>query len=86
MLKKANSTIEKTQKLMDIDETQKQFKIKFEKISYDRIFTQYMKDYTEKHPEVDTHAAFDIIRGQADQAYLEAVKMYCEDQNYDAQN
>jgi hypothetical protein len=84
MLKKAKTAIDKTQKLIDDQEMQKQIKIKFEKISYDRIFTQYMKEYTEKHPEVETHAAFDIIRGQADQAYLEAVKNYCEDQNYDA--
>lgn len=42
-----------------------------------------MKEYVEKHPDVDMHAAFDIIRSQADQAYLDSVKMYCDDPSYD---
>ena len=44
-----------------------------------------MQEYVDQHPDVDVHAAFDIIRGQADKAYLDSVKMYCDD-SYDAQN
>jgi hypothetical protein len=64
----------------------KQIKIQFEKISYDRIFTSMMKQYVEEHPDVEVHAAFDIIRSQADQKYLDSVKMYCDEESYDAQN
>lgn len=36
-----------------------------------------MKDYCEKHPEVSSSEAFDIIRPKADQDYLNATKLYC---------
>lgn len=45
-----------------------------------------MKQYVEEHPDVEVHAAFDIIRSQADQKYLDSVKMYCDEESYDAQN
>jgi hypothetical protein len=45
-----------------------------------------MQEYVEKHPKVNMHEAFDIIRGQADKAYLDSVTRYCEDSSYDAQN
>jgi len=69
----------------DLDAASKQIKIQFQKISYDRIFTKMMKGYVEKHPDVEMHAAFDIIRSQADQAYLDSVKMYCDDGENDTE-
>jgi hypothetical protein len=56
----------------------KTIKIEFLKISYDRILTSNGDDYCATHPEVDIHQAIDIIRGKADQDYLDAVTFYCK--------
>lgn len=55
----------------------KPIKIEFLKISYDRILTGNQKEYCELHPEVGMHEAIDIIRGKADQDYLDSITAYC---------
>lgn len=55
----------------------KTIKIEFLKISYDRILTGNQKEYCDQHPEVGMHEAIDIIRGKADQDYLDAITSYC---------
>ena len=39
-----------------------------------------MSEYCSEHPEVDMHVAFDIIRGQADQEYLDKLTFYCQEE------
>lgn len=58
-------------------------KVEFVKISYDRILTQNQKDYCLEHPEVSQHEAIDIIRGKADQDYLDAITFQCDYTNGD---
>jgi len=35
-------------------------------------------DYCQQHPEVSQHEAIDIIRGKADQDYLDAITFQCD--------
>jgi hypothetical protein len=62
---------------------QAQMKVEFAKISYDRILTQNQMEYCEKHPEVSQHEAIDIIRGKADQDYLDAITFQCDNSDGD---
>lgn len=70
-------------------ESYKPIKVEFFKISYDRILTQNQKAYCELHPEVGMHEAIDIIRGKADQDYLDAITQQCQegqDENNNSQS
>lgn len=49
------------------------FTIIFKKISYDRMLTDNQKAFQAKHPDVPFHECIDIIRGQADKQYLDAI-------------
>lgn len=40
--------------------------VEFNKISYDRILSDFTAAYIEKHPEVAFHEGIDIIRADAD--------------------
>lgn len=57
-------------KLMNC-ENKTNLRLDFQKISYDRILTGNQKDYCEANPSVGMHEAIDIIRGKADQDYLD---------------
>ena len=58
-------------------ETGNQLKLDFRKISYDDILTRNQQEYCAQHPEVEQHAAIDIIRDKADQDYLTAIAAQC---------
>jgi tRNA uridine 5-carbamoylmethylation protein Kti12 len=45
--------------------------VSYHKVSYDRILGENLSAYSEKHPEVPFHEVIDIIRGKADQDYLD---------------
>ena len=45
--------------------------VDFQRISYDRILGDNTNEYGAKHPETPFHEIIDIIRGKADQDYLD---------------
>lgn len=45
--------------------------VSFSKVSYDRILGDNLTRYQQDHPETPFHEIIDIIRGQADQDYLD---------------
>jgi len=45
--------------------------VTFKKVSYDRILGDNLSEYQKKHPETPFHEIIDIIRGKADQDYLD---------------
>ena len=51
--------------------------VSFEKVSYDRILGDNLSAYREQHPEVPFHEIIDIIRGKADQDYLDEIARHC---------
>ena len=56
------------------------------KISYDRILTSNAENYCMNHPEVDINGAIDIIRGKADQDYLDAITLHCHPDKKECEN
>lgn len=51
--------------------------ISFAKVSYDGILGDNLNAYQKNHPETPFHEIIDIIRGQADQDYLEQIARHC---------
>jgi hypothetical protein len=45
--------------------------VTFKKVSYDRILGDNLSEYQKEHPETPFHEIIDIIRGKADQDYLD---------------
>ena len=52
--------------------------VDFQRISYDRILGDNTNEYGAKHPETPFHEIIDIIRGKADQDYLDQIAHYCK--------
>ena len=52
--------------------------VDFQRISYDRILGDNTNAYGELHPETPFHEIIDIIRGKADQDYLDQIAHYCQ--------
>lgn len=52
-------------------------KLDFFKISYDYILTTKAQKYVDEHPGTDLNGAIDIIRDDADQAYLDEITKSC---------
>lgn len=48
-------------------------KLDFQKISYDYILTTKAQKYCDEHAGTDLNTAIDIIRDDADQAYLDEI-------------
>ena len=86
---KVNMTSQLLQNIVGkVQDSESKLKLEFNKISYDHILTQNQKEYCAKHPEIGQHEAIDIIRGKADQDYLDAIKAHCNfksDENQDNQ-
>ncbi len=51
--------------------------VTFSKVSYDRILGDNLSEYQQDHPETPFHEIIDIIRGKADQDYLDEISRYC---------
>ena len=52
--------------------------VDFQRISYDRILGDNVSAYERLHPETPFHEIIDIIRGKADQEYLDQIAHYCK--------
>jgi len=46
----------------------------FQKVSYDGLLKKHQQEYMADHPDVEFHHVIDIIRGPADQEYLDIIK------------
>lgn len=51
--------------------------VTFKKVSYDGILGDNVSEYEKKHPETPFHEIIDIIRGKADQDYLDQIARHC---------
>ena len=75
--KTANKLVKRTALNAQGLDNHQTLKLDFKKISYDHILGENQREYCAKHPDVDMHAAIDIIRDKADQDYLTAIATQC---------
>ncbi|CDW71775.1 UNKNOWN [Stylonychia lemnae] len=52
-------------------------KVQFKRVSFDHVFTDLQQKYFQEHPDVDFQAAFDIIRGQAEEVFNQQIREAC---------